>query len=147
MKDFAYPARVRKAKGGAFEVQFLDLDEGFTEGRTLQDALHNASEVLSGVILSRIAHGMEVPQPRKAVKGKSIHYVLPDGKTQSALVIRDAFEGRNMAEIARAMETSWPAINRLRDPSHWPTLKLLDRALKAAGKELVLGIRTRGKTT
>jgi hypothetical protein len=38
-----------------------------------------------------------------------------------------------------------PAVNRLRDPSHWPTLKLLDRALKAVGKELVITVRNREK--
>lgn len=141
MKDFAYPARVRRAKGGAYEVQVLGFDEAFTEGPDLEAALRNASEVLSGVILTRLSHGMEVPEPKRSVRGKAIHFILPDGKTQSALVVRDAFQGRNVAELARTMETSWPAVNRLRNPSHWPTLKLLDRALKAAGKELVLGIR------
>lgn len=141
MKDFAYPARVRRAKGGAYEVRIVGFDEVFTEGRDLEAALRNASEALSGVILTRLSHGMDIPEPRKSLRGKGIHYVLPDGKTQSALVVREAFQGRNVAELARTMETSWPAVNRLRNPAHWPTLKLLDRALKAAGKELVLGIR------
>lgn len=143
MKDFAYPARIAKTKAGVFEVRFLDLKEAFTEGDTFEEATENASEVLSGVMLTRIAHDMEIPHARKAVKGKDIHYILPDAKTQSALVIRAAFKGRNMAQVARELETSWPAVNRLRDPGHWPTLKLLDRALKAVGKELVITIRNR----
>jgi antitoxin HicB len=143
MNDFAYPARIAKTRAGVFEVQFLDLKEAFTEGDTFEEATENASEVLSGVMLTRIAHDMEIPQPRKAPRAKDIHHILPDAKTQSALVIRDAFKGRNMAQIARELETSWPAVNRLRDPSHWPTLKLLDRALKAVGKELVITIRNR----
>jgi hypothetical protein len=45
----------------------------------------------------------------------------------------------------RKMADRVPAVNRLRDPSHWPTLKLLDRALKAVGKELVITVRNREK--
>jgi len=43
------------------------------------------------------------------------------------------------------METSWPAVNRLKNPAHWPTLKLLERALRAAGKQLVIGMKDRGE--
>lgn len=143
MKDFAYPARIARTRGGVFEVQFLGIKEAFTEGDTLEEALVNASEVLSGVVLTRIAHEIDIPEPRRGLKGKDIHYVLPDAKTQSALVVRAAFASMNVAQIARELETSWPAVNRLRDPSHWPTLKLLDRAMKAVGKELVISIRTR----
>jgi antitoxin HicB len=145
MKDFAFPARIARTKGGVFDVQFIGLQEAFTEGATFEEALENAVEVLSGVILSRIAHGLEIPAPRKGVKGKNIHYILPDAKTQSALVVRAAFENQNVAHIARRLETSWPAVNRLRDPSHWPTLKLLDRAIRATGKELVITVRDRRK--
>jgi len=145
MKNFAYPAKIVRTKAGVFEVQFLDLDEAFTEGDTFEKAQGNASEVLSGVILTRLAHDMDIPAPRVA-KGKDIFSVLPDAKTQSSLAIRAAFEGRSVAQIARALETSWPAVNRLRDPGHWPTLKLLDRALRAAGKELVIGVRNRELT-
>jgi antitoxin HicB len=144
MSDFAYPARIVKHKQGAYEVNFVDLDDAFTEGDTLEEALDYASEVLSGVILTRLAHEMGVPKPSKSVKGKNVFYVLPDGKTQSALLIREAFAGQNVAKIARSMETSWPAVNRLKNPGHWPTLKLLERALRAAGKQLVIGMKDRG---
>src|SRR6478609_4474663 len=139
MSDFAYPARIVKRKNGAHEISFVDLDDAFTCGATYDEALDNASEVLSGVILTRLAHEMGVPKPSRPVKAKNIVYVLPDGKTQSALLIREAFDGQNIARIARSMDTSWPAVNRLKNPGHWPTLKLLERALRAAGKQLVIG--------
>ena len=145
MKDFAYPARIVRTKDSVFDVQFLEFEEAFSEGDTFEEALESASEVLSGVILSMIAHGKDVPEPGRSARGKDIYEVLPDAKTQSALAIRAAFEGKNLAQIARELETSWPAVNRLRDPGHWPTLKLLDRALKAAGKELVISIRNKEK--
>jgi len=141
MFDFSFPAKVVKQKNGKFEVSFIDIDEAFTEGETLAEALDKASEVLSGVILTRLAHGMVIPKPSKTARGKSIHFVLPDGKTQSALLVRAAFAGKNVASIARHMDTSWPAVNRLRNPAHWPTLKLLERALRAAGKQLVITMK------
>ena len=97
------------------------------------------------MILTRLDHEMAIPKPSKSVKGRNIVYVLPDGATQSALLIREAFAGQNVAQIARRMETSWPAVHRLKNPGHWPTLKLLERALKAAGKQLVIGMKDRGE--
>ena len=143
MTDFAYPARIVKHKHGAYEVQFIDLDEAFTEGDTLEKALDYASEVLSGIILTRLDLGKDIPKPSKSVKARNVYYVFPDGATQSALLIREAFGGQNVAKIARSMDTSWPAVNRLKNPSHWPTLKQLERALKAAGKQLVIGMKDR----
>lgn len=144
MADFAYPAKIVKRRSGHYEVQFIDLDEAFTYGDSLEQALDHACEVLSGIILTRLDFGEDVPTPSKGVKGRNVYYVLPDGKTQSALLIREAFAGRNVAQIARSMETSWPAVNRLKNPSHWPTLKQLERALRAAGKQLVIGMKDRG---
>ena len=145
MDELAYPAKIVKSRGGAYEVQFTDIDEAFTYGDTLEEAFDYASEVLSGVILTRLDQEVDVPKPSKSVKGRNIYYILPDGATQSALLIREAFAGQNVARIARRMETSWPAVNRLRNPAHWPTLKQLERALKAAGKQLVIGMKDRGE--
>lgn len=144
MGDFSYPAKIVKRRTGVYEVQFIDLDDAFTYGDTLEEALDYAGEVLSGVILTRLDLEVGVPKPSKSVKGTNIYYVLPDAATQSALLIREAFAGQNVAKIARSMDTSWPAVNRLKNPSHWPTLKQLERALRAAGKQLVIGMKDRG---
>jgi len=47
-------------------------------------------------------------------------------------------ERKSLADLARALGTSWPAAARLEDPRHWPTLRQLDRAAAALGKRLVL---------
>jgi antitoxin HicB len=43
-----------------------------------------------------------------------------------------------MSQIARALETSWPAAQRMENPKHWPTLRQLEKAAAALGKRLVL---------
>lgn len=59
---------------------------------------------------------------------------------QSALLIQGAREEgqKSLADLARALGTSWPSAARLEDPRHWPSLRQLDRAAAALGKRLVL---------
>jgi len=135
--DIRYPAILTPEQGG-YVVQFADLDEAFTEGDTLEEALFNAAEVLTLTLEGRIAEGMDVPAPSAGVAGA--HYIAPDAKTQSVLLLRQARGERTLADLARALETSWPQARRLEDPTHWPSLKTIDRAARVLGKRLVLSI-------
>ena len=134
--DIRYPATVEAQKDGSFLVKFVDLPDTFTEGRTEEEALFNAAEVLSAMIAWRLDGSKDVPAPSHKVRGA--HYVAPDAKTQAAMLLRLARGERTLSELARALETSWPAAKRLEDPTHWPSLKTLDRAAAALGKRLVL---------
>jgi len=140
MKKFAYPAMITKDQDGSFQVQFIDLEEAFTYGMSEDEAMTNATEVLSGILDSYLDHNKEIPAPSRAAKGA--HYILPDAKTQAALAFRTALEegDKTVAEVARAVNSSWPSIARLEDPKHWPTLRLLEKAIRATGKRLVLTI-------
>jgi antitoxin HicB len=44
------------------------------------------------------------------------------------------------AEIARALNTSWPAVARLEDPRYWPNLRQLERAAAVIGQRLVISL-------
>ena len=136
--DIRYPAQIDLQKDGSYFVQFVDLQDTFTEGQTLEEALFNAAEVLSAMLGWRLDQGQEVPAPSRKVR--AAHYIAPDAKTQSAMLLRLARGERSLSELARALETSWPAVKRLEDPSHWPSLKTLDRAAAALGKRLVLSL-------
>ncbi len=134
--DIRYPATVESQKDGSFFVQFVDLPDTFTEGETKEEALFNAAEVLSAMLAWRLDESQEVPSPSQKVRGA--HYIAPDAKTQAAMLLRLARGERSLSDLARALETSWPAAKRLEDPTHWPSLKTLDRAAAAMGKRLVL---------
>lgn len=133
--DIHYPAILTPEEDG-YSVRFVDFDEAFTEGDTLEEALFNAIEVLTLTIEGRLEEGMDIPAPSSAVAGA--RYLAPDAKTQAALLVRLARGDRPLSELARALETSWPAAKRLENPNHWPSLKQLDRAAIAFGKRLVL---------
>ena len=141
MKSYAYPATIKKSRDGTYDVQFVNFKEGFTYGNTLAEARDNACEVLSLLLESYLAFKKALPSP-KSKKGAVL--ILPDAKTQAALALHESLSTsksvKNMAQLARAMDTSWAAASRLGDPSHWPTLKLLDKAVKATGKRLVISV-------
>ena len=117
-------------------MQFVDLDEAFTEGDTMEEALFNASEVLTLTLEGRLSENLPVPVPSKKIK--EAHYVAPDAKTQAVMLLREARGERTLSDLARALETSWPQAKRLEDPHHWPSLKTLDKAARVLGKRLVL---------
>ena len=134
--DIRYPATVEAQGDGSFLVQFVDLPDTFSEGQTKEEALFNAAEVLSAMLAWRLDEAKDVPPPSQKLRG--VHYIAPDAKTQAAMLLRLARGERTLSELARALETSWPSAKRLEDPTHWPSLKTLDRAAAALGKRLVL---------
>lgn len=136
--EINYPARITPQEGGGFLVEFVDLPDTFTEGQTMEEALFNAAEVLSAMVGWHLDRGSDIPAPSANVEGA--HYVSPDAKTQAVLLLRHARGGRTLADLARALETSWPQAKRLEDPRHWPSLKTLDRAARVLGKRLVLSM-------
>jgi len=136
--EILYPATITQEDDGAFFVQFVDLPDTFTEGQTMEEALFNAAEVLSGMLAWRLDNGKDIPVPSQNVAGT--HAIAPDAKTQAALLVRQARGNMSYAQLARALETSWDVARRLEDPGHWPTLRALDRAAAALGKRLVLSL-------
>jgi antitoxin HicB len=132
-----YPAIITKDKGGRYLVTFPDLPEAVTEGETMEEALFNASEVLTLTLEGRAEEGMEIPTPSTI---KNAHEIAPSARVQAALLLRMSRGKKKVADIARALHTSWPSISRLEDPTHWPSLKQLEKVAATLGKRLVLNL-------
>jgi antitoxin HicB len=134
-----YPYTLEAQKGGGFVVQFVDFKEAFTEAETEEEAAFNAVEVLSLVLEQRMDDGTEIPPP-SARKGRRV--ACPQASVQVALLMRHAREeqGKSLADMARALHTSWPSAQRLEQPGSNPTLKQLEKAAAALGKRLVVGL-------
>jgi len=131
----AYQAIFEPAEEGGFCVSFPDLPDAFTEGDSREEAIYNAEEVLNLVLEGRMEEGMEIPAPKEHEGGI---WVFPAPQVQAALLVRLARRGRSLAELARALETSWPSAQRLESPKASPTLRQLNRAAVALGYQLVL---------
>jgi antitoxin HicB len=124
---------------GGFTVTFPDLPEAITEGDDRDAALFNAQEVLTLVLEQRIADGEAIPPASEVQGGVSVE---PSACVQAALLVRTTREeqGKSLADLARALHTSWPAAQRLERPSSNPTLRQLERAAAALGKRLVVSL-------
>ena len=141
MKSYAYAATMKKSRDGRYGVQFMNFAEKFTHGNTLAEAQDNAYEVLSPLLESYLVFKKALPVP--TIEKRAI-LILPNAKTQAALALYESLStsknAKTMAQLARATDTSWESASRLGDPSHLPTPKLLDKAVRATGKQEVISI-------
>lgn len=119
-------------------MRFVDIPEAITQGETIDECLFNGTEVLSMIIEEYLDSGRAIPLPTANLP--DVHYIAPEARIQSAILVRWARGNRSLAEIARALETSWPSAQRLEDPHHWPSLKQLEKAASVLGKKLVLSL-------
>ena len=136
--EIRYPAVLEPEESGGFFVRFVDVEGAMTDGETLDEALFNASEALSGILGWMLDENRPIPDPSPA--GEGTYLIAPDARTQAALLIRRARGERSLAELARSLETSWPSAQRLENPRHSPTLRQLEKAAAALGKRLVLAL-------
>lgn len=136
-----YPANINYDKNDErYLVSFPDFEEAITEGESLEEALFNASEVLTLTIEGRIEEGHLIPEP--SVRKKEQKLISPSVRAQAALLIRWAKEHSHhtTAELARSMNTSWPSVSRLENPKHWPSLRQLEKAASVLGHQLVISM-------
>ncbi|HSA45547.1 MAG TPA: type II toxin-antitoxin system HicB family antitoxin, partial [Candidatus Competibacteraceae bacterium] len=64
--DIRYPAVLETQENGALLVRFVDLEDTFTEGAALDEALFNGAEVLSAMLGCRLDHDLPIPDPSPA---------------------------------------------------------------------------------
>ncbi len=134
-----YPATIHYDESEKrYTVFFADLPEAITEGETLDEALFNASEVLTLTLEGRMDEDLDIPRP--SAPEVDSYLISPNARTQAALLMRWAKGSHTTSEIARTLNTSWPAVARLENPHHWPNLKQLDRAAAVMGQRLVISL-------
>lgn len=136
-----YPAIITfSASDKRYTVEFPDFPETATEGETESEALFNASEALTLTLEGRIDEGIDIPLPSNIKASKKVHLIAPSARVQAALLIMNSKDDFSKAEIARMLNTSWPAVARLENPHHWPSLRQLERFFLATGKQLILSV-------
>jgi antitoxin HicB len=133
MKIF-YNAILDPQVDGGFTVTFPDLPDAITEGDTEEEALFNASEVLTLTLDGRIDEGEDIPDPAY-IGGVAIY---PAPLCQSAILVRKSRQGRPLSDVARVLQTSWAAAQRLENPRHATNIRQLEKAASIFGKRLVL---------
>ena len=135
-----YPAIFEYDKSDKrYTVHFPNLPEAITEGETLEEASFSASEVLTLTVEGRVDEGIDIPRPSRQ---KNAKLIAPSARAQAALLLRWAQGDHTIAEMARALNTSWPAVARLEDLHHWPNLRQLERAAATIGYRLIISLES-----
>jgi len=133
-----YPVQIIPAEEGGFLAQLVDFAEGFTEGETRDEALFMATDVLSMLLEHRLEAEQEIPLPSPLEEGMDA--VSPSAPVQAAVLLRLAREERSVSDMARALNTSFSAVQRLERPSNSISLRQLEKAAAVLGKKVVLSL-------
>ena len=134
-----YPAKITYNKRDkSYLVEFPDLEGCLSEGSTMDEALNNAKEALTGYLSSLFERGIKIPVASKK-KGQNIYKIEPETEVATPIMlrrIRDELK-LNQTEAANKLGISYQAYQRLENPSKCnPTLKTLERVARAFQKQL-----------
>ncbi|MCL5285398.1 MAG: type II toxin-antitoxin system HicB family antitoxin [Nitrospirae bacterium] len=138
-----YPVRIEKEKEGEYLVQGLSpLDNVLTWGATLDEALSNAGEALTGILESMLDHGVEIPDPVPGRKEKDVYWIEPDLKVAVPILIRKARleSGLTLEELAGRIGVSYQQVQRWERPGTNPTIASLKKVFRALGKKIELSV-------
>ena len=134
----SYKARISRQGNEGFLVEFPDLPGCLTEGQTLEEALANAKEALSGWLYVAIKKGEEIPEPKEHV-GRNFYKVEPDVDVLiplTILLVRKK-KGLTQTKLANELGISQQAYRKLEVPGKSnPSVKTLARLLTVLGLKL-----------
>lgn len=134
-----YAARITKQRSGEYLVEFPDLPGCLTEGGSIDDALREAREAMTGWLFALIKAGEEVPEPGKYT-GRSFHLITPEIEVAIPLAVIRARKARGLTQqqVAEAMGISQQAFRKLEIPGKSnPTIKTLARLGEVLGLQIV----------
>lgn len=139
--EYIFGARIEADPDGGFLVTFPDVPEAISGGDTEARARTNAAEAL-GLALRGIA-SLGRPLPRPKAQGSDLFSVAIAPDTALKLAVIEAFtqSGMSKRELARRLGRIETEARRILDPDHATKLPLLQAALAALGKEIVVSVR------
>jgi antitoxin HicB len=133
----AWPVDLIPAEEGGFIVNFPDLPNGWSQGETREEALAQAEDLLDEMILGRMAHDEDVPQPSPA-KGRPVVALpaLTAAKFEAYRAMRAA--GLDKRQLADRLGWQPSQVTRLFDSRHASHLDQIEAALNALGRRLIV---------
>ncbi|WP_159588511.1 type II toxin-antitoxin system HicB family antitoxin [Chelativorans xinjiangense] len=139
--DYIYAAEFQADPDDGYIVTFPDVPEAITQGDNLADARASAVDALGMALRGYLAKGLPLPAP--AASGKGLHAIPVDARTALKLAVIEAFNAAGISKVEFARRLGKPETEpyRILDPDHPTKLPLLETALTALGKEIVISVR------
>jgi antitoxin HicB len=131
-----FPVTLTPDEDGGFVVTFPDIQEAITQGETKEEALAMAQEALETALEFYFEDKRTVPEPSKPKHGQSV-VELPASLSAKVLLLNEIVaQNVRPAELARRLNTTPQAVNRLTDLRHTTRIDGIDAALRALGRHL-----------
>jgi antitoxin HicB len=139
--DYIFAARFEADPEGGFLVTFPDVPEAITSGATVDEARYNAAEALGLALRGYLV--LDRPLPKRGTKHRGLVSIPVDAATALKLAVIETFKasGLSKSELARKLGKAEGEARRILDPDHPTKLPLLQAALAALGKEIVVSVR------
>lgn len=135
-----YPTKLTP-DGDGYLVQFPDIPEALTQGRTREKTLDMAADALRTAMDFYFEDGRRVPMPSRVKRGQ-VAVELPPSVGAKVLLLNTMLEQRvTAAELARRLHTSPQSVNRLVNLGHATKIDTVATALKALGRRMELVVR------
>jgi antitoxin HicB len=133
----AYPVTLTPDKqAGGYVVTFVDIPEAITQGDTLEEALEMAKDGLETALEFYFEENRPVPMPSTPKRRQHV-IELPLSLAAKVLLLNEMIRQRvRPAELARRLNTTPQAVNRLVNLRHTSKIDGISGALKALGKTL-----------
>jgi antitoxin HicB len=132
-----YPLRLEQEADGGYVVTIPDVGYGATQGDTLEEAMHQAGDLLEEAILGMMANDEDVPSPSPARGRPAVG--LP-ALTAAKLELYRAMRAAGFAKKEFAAHLKWTSsqVVHLFDGRHAVRLDQIETALAALGRRLVV---------
>lgn len=140
--EFFYYAHFEADPDGGFLVTFPDVPEAITHGEDMIEARINAVEALGLALRGIAAEGAPLPVPASAGDTGG-EYIAVEAADALKLAVVSAFNaaGISKSELARRLGKAETEARRILDADHPTKLPLLEQALAALGKRVVVSIQ------
>ncbi len=126
-------------EGSVFTVEFPDLPHVLTLGDSKDEALFNAWGALNASLSTDVSRGFELPESASTAPG--MYPVEVEPHVMIAAELRKLRGSASQSEIARRLDLSYQAYQRLENPNKGnPTVKTLEKVARAFGKRLQVSL-------
>lgn len=137
--EYRYYAVFEPDPDGGILVTFPDVPEAITTGTDHADALTSAKEALGLALRGYPYDDLEVPEP-KTKQGVAVTVGAEDA-LKIAVISAFRQAGISKSELARRLGKAENEARRILNPDHSTKLALMQDALAALGKEVVITVK------
>lgn len=138
MQPFVYHAQFEPGDERGIVVTFPDVPEAITEGDDESEARVMAEEALALALLSYPQRDLPLPVP--VSHGGDLIPIIVAPEDAAKLAVLDAWRqaGISKSVLARRLGKDEKEVRRILDPMHPTKLSVLEAALRALGRRLVI---------